>query len=82
MPKQTKINKQSNINIVPSDAEIAVEHEAKLNIKNIELYQRMLHTDKMLTQIMSKHNTYAIWIFTSCVIVAILGIVLALLNLH
>ena len=75
MTKQTnKINK--------TDAEIQVEYEAGLNIANPELYKRMLHTDKVVAQIMSKHNTYAIWIFTSCILVSIVGVVLAILDLH
>ena len=65
-----------------SDAEIQVEYEAGLNIKNVELYQRMMHTDKVVNSIMTKHNTYAIWIFTSCVLVSVIGIVLAFLDLH
>ena len=75
MTKQTnKINK--------TDAEIQVEYEAGLNIANPELYERMMHTDKVVAQIMSKHNTYAIWIFTACVLVSVIGIVLAFLDLH
>ena len=75
MTKQTnKINK--------SDAEIQVEYEAGLNIANPELYQRMMHTNKVVDSIMRKHHSYAIWIFTACVLVSVIGIVLAILDLH